>query len=54
MVGAAALADGGEGTVGAAPVADGGEGAVGVPPLADAEGLVDACREPCCTKDHFQ
>ena len=34
--------------VGAAPLlADGGEGPVGVPALADAEGLVDACREPC-------
>ena len=32
---------------GSAPVADGGEGPVGVPALADAEGLVDACREPC-------
>ena len=38
--------------VGAAPVADGGEGPVGVPALA--EGVVDACREPCYTKDHFQ
>ena len=40
--------------VGVAPMADGGEGPVGVQALADAEGLVDACREPCCTKDHFQ
>ena len=30
-----------------ATLADGGEGPVGVPTLADAEGLVDACREPC-------
>ena len=43
---------GGVGMVGAAPVPDGGEGPVGVPSLA--EGVVDACREPCCTKDHFQ
>ena len=40
--------------VGAAPVADGGEGPVEVPASADVEGLVDDCREPCCTTDHFQ
>ena len=40
--------------VGAAPVADVGEGPVGVAPLPDVEGLVDACREACCIKDHFQ
>ena len=31
----------------AAPVPDEGEGPAGVPTLAAAEGLVDACREPC-------
>ena len=40
--------------VGAAPVPNGGEGPVGVPSLADTEGLDDACREACYTKDHFQ
>ena len=34
--------------VGAAPVADGGEGSVGVPALA--EGVVDACRSHAAPK----
>ena len=33
--------------VGAAALADRGEGPVRDPALADAEGLVNACREPC-------
>ena len=44
---------GGEGPAVFAQVPD-EEGLVGVALVRDGEGSVDACREACCTKDHWQ